>query len=401
MGLIFLINSLAGGGAESVLLRLKEYLRPKDIFLLEKDIEYNISEDSVIFLSTHRGKTNSIFKTLYIPIYAFRFSRYIEREDIVLSFLERANFVNVLSRIFKKHRVIVSVHTNISFVYKNFKFLNKILIKTFYSKSDLIVAVSEGVKENLIKLGINREKIRVIYNPCPIKEIQQKSLEPLEEFDVLSDIPYIINVGRLAKPKGQWYLLKIFNEVKREYKDLKLVILGDGELRNYLINLSKNLGLRTFSIWERKNPTSEYDVYLLGFQENPFKFISKAKLFVLTSLWEGFSNVLVEALACGIPVISTDCPSGPREILSIGNSFSYQTEEPEFAEYGILMPVFNDGYRKVNDSLTEEEKVWIKVLKSLLKDEKILNEYGKRAKERAWDFDIERIVGEWSKAIGI
>lgn len=400
MSLFFLINSLAGGGAEAVLIRLRDYLQPKRIFLLERDVKYDIQkEDIITFLSEHTIKTSPIFKTLYLPFYALRLSRFIDDNDTVVSFLERANFVNVLSKIFKKHRSIVSVHTNVLPGHSGLKSLNKLLIKILYPKADLIVAVSEGVKESLIKLGINWEKIKVIYNPYPVVDIQKKSSESLEEFELLAYKPFIITAGRLTKPKGHWHLLRVSKELKKGYFDLKIVILGDGDLKDYLVNLSKDLGLKTFSVWKKKELTDEYDVYFLGFQKNPFKFISRAKLFVFPSLWEGFGNVLVEAMACGVPVVSADCPSGPREILAPDMEFAYQTKEPEFARYGILMPVFDGEYKKADDPLTREEKVWAETLSEILSNEKLLNEYGEKAKERALDFDMDKIIKQWLEVI--
>ena len=127
------------------------------------------------------------------------------------------------------------------------------------------------------------------------------------EFQELFSFPVVINVARLEEQKGQEYLIRSFVRIKKEIPLTKLVILGEGHLEHKLRDLAKGLGL-------------EQDVVFLGWQKNPFKFLAYSKVFVLSSLWEGFPNTLLEAMALGLPVISTDCPSGPNEIIKHGEN---------------------------------------------------------------------------------
>jgi glycosyltransferase involved in cell wall biosynthesis len=193
-------------------------------------------------------------------------------------------------------------------------------------------------------------------------------------------------------------LLRVFKALKEKHKDLKLVILGMGELKDYLVGLSEELGLKTY-VWDRDKLSENFDVYFLGFQENPFKFIARSKLFVFPSLWEGFGNVLIEAMVCGVPVISSDCRSGPREILAPDTDFNYQTQKPEFAEYGILMPVFEVKYKSAEEPIEEREIMWVETVDKLLEDEDLRKYYSEKAKQRAEDFRIEKIVEEWKEVI--
>jgi glycosyltransferase involved in cell wall biosynthesis len=394
----FLLNSLAGGGAEAVAIRLSEYLPVANFILLERDIKYN-TDKPIFFLSIHSTKTSPIIKTLSIPTYAYELSKFLETTSPVVSFLERANFVNIISKLFKKHKAIISVRMDQQTGHVGLRKLNKLLVRILYPKADLIIAVSHGVKHSLINLGIEEEKIKVIYNPYPIDQIRELAKEPLGSYEEIFKHPVLITAGRLTKQKGQWYLLRIFKALKEKHKDLKLVILGEGELKDYLVRLSQELGLKTY-VWDRDALSESFDVYFLGFQKNPFKFIARSKLFVFPSLWEGFPNALVEAMACDVCVVSSDCRSGPREILAPNTDFNYQTQKPEFAEYGVLMPVFEVKYKSAEEPLEEREIMWVETIDKLLEDESLRKNYSEKAKQRAEDFRIEKIVQEWKEVLG-
>jgi glycosyltransferase involved in cell wall biosynthesis len=395
--LYFLINSLAGGGAEKVAIRLSEHLSTSAFILLERDVKYK-TDKPIFFLSNHSTKTSPIIKTLSIPMYAYKLSKFLETTSPVVSFLERANFVNIISKLFKKHKAIISVRMDQQTGHVGLRKLNKLLVRLLYPKADLIIAVSHGVKQSLINLGIEEEKIKVIYNPYPIDEIRELAKEPLGSYEEIFKHPVLITAGRLTKPKGQWYLIRVFKALKEKHKDLKLVILGEGELKDYLVKLSEELGLKTY-VWDRDALSESFDVYFLGFQKNPFKLIARSKLFVFPSLWEGFPNALVEAMACGVCVVSSDCRSGPREILAPNTDFNYQTQKPEFAEYGVLMPVFEVKYRSAEEPLGEREIMWVKTIDKLLEDESLGKNYSEKAKQRAEDFRIEKIVQEWREVL--
>ena len=382
----FLINSLAGGGAERVVVNLSKFLPIRKIFLLERDVQYETNVP-LEFISNHNKEKNPILKTLFIPLYAKSLANAINTGDLVVSFLERSNFVNVLSKTLRPHKAVISVRTTED-EFRGLKSINKQLMKFFYPKADLVIAVSKGVAQYLEeKYKVPKDKLAIIYNPVDVEEIQALVKEPTEiDFN-----PYIITVGRLTESKGQWFLLKVFKEVKKMFPELKLLIFGDGELNSYLVNFSESIGLKTY-LWNRDRLMLDYDVYFMGFSKNPFKYISKAKAFLLTSLWEGFPNALIEALACGVCVISSDCKSGPREILAPDTDFRFQTREPEFAKYGILMPVFEEDNQEI-------VRAWVETIKRVLTDEGLRERYSKVGPKRAEDFRIEKIVDEWRRIL--
>jgi glycosyltransferase involved in cell wall biosynthesis len=189
------------------------------------------------------------------------------------------------------------------------------LIKHFYPWANGIVVVSQGVRSDLAQLmNISNERITVIHNPSVVRaEVQEKAQAPLDHPWFKPDQPpVLLAVGRLQMQKDYPTLIRAFAQV-RQTQPVRLLILGEGKERPMLEALIKELGL-------------EQDVSLPGFVLNPYAYMAHATLFVLSSRWEGLPTVLIEALCCGTPVVSTDCPSGPREILRDG-------------EYGQLVPV--------------------------------------------------------------
>ena len=176
----------------------------------------------------------------------------------------------------------------------------------FYATADAIHAVSYGVGGAVAKkLGVPVESVRVVYNPIDTKRISELADEEITSGYVIDDdCRLIVSAGRLSKEKDYSTLVKAFSLV-RQVIAVRLVILGEGERRSQLEKLISELGLEEY-------------VALPGFCENPFSFMKRADLFVLSSIWEGLPNVLIQAMACGTKVVATDCPSGPSEILEKG-----------------------------------------------------------------------------------
>jgi len=409
---MFIIPHLGSGGAERVVVNLCNGLADYEriVLIFENIIKHKV-EARIISLNS--PATQSLFKKLFnFPVRYLKIRKLKEeiKPDFVISLVEPANLFNVLTKI-SNQKTILSFRSNYTTSLQEnpsfgrgitrgiLKTIYTLALKTIYNRADLLVAISKGVAEDLIKnYGINSNKVKVIYNPYPIDEIGELANESLGSYEEIFKEPILITAGRLTKQKGQWYLLRIFKALKEKHKDLKLVILGEGELKDYLVKLSEELGLKTY-VWDRDALSGSFDVYFLGFQKNPFKFIARSKLFVFSSLWEGFGNVLVEAMACGVCVVSSDCRSGPREILAPNTDFNYQTQKPEFAEYGILMPVFEVKYKSAEEPLGEKEMMWVETIDRLLEDEGLRKNYSEKAKQRAEDFRIEKIVQEWKEIL--
>lgn len=377
---LMLITSLSGGGSDKVASVLSLNLAPnikRRIVTLANEIIYpsNVPPISMNFNIRDERFINMVYPVVMGSI-KYRELLINCKPDVSLSFNTLDNFINVLSNIGnKKTKVIVSVHISLSMKFRKSVVdrFAKFLIKILYNKADLVIAVSEGVRNELEQdFNINPEKIRLLYNPIDIEKIKNLAKEEVTDEWFNSELPILITMGRLTKQKGQWHLIRAFSNV-RERKQCKLVILGNGELKPYLEKLVRDLDLTN-------------DVNFLGWQDNPFKYISKASIFILSSIREAFPLALMEAMICGCPVIATDCKYGPSEILGNG-------------KFGILTPVLDGRFYKVSDPLTPEEHFLADEIIKLLEDDKLKIWYSKKGSERIMDFDMDHSIREYEKII--
>lgn len=227
-----------------------------------------------------------------------------------------------------------------------------LLFSFFCRHADGIIVPSLGTKEDCVQnYGARRERVKVINNSIDAEDIMLKSREDPGLF-ISDNIPVISTAGRLSEEKNIQFLLKAFAQLK-QWHDVRLLIIGDGPEMNRLQHLARGLGIYN-------------DVIFTGFQENPYKFIRASDVFVHTCLFEGFGNIMVEAMACGTPVVATDCPYGPREIIQDG-------------ENGILVPM-------------QDTDTLALTISSLLKDEKRRKELSEKGIQRARYFSVERMV---------
>lgn len=309
---------LQGGGAERSMLRLANSCAERglnvDLVLTQKDGAY-CSEISPKVQLVNLEASRVL---LSLP----KLISYLKQEQPT-SLLCALNYVNLVALWAKlcsgvSTQVIVTVRNTLSQERKvsdqRKKHLMHWLIHQFYPWADEIVAVSRGVADDLAKTAkLPRERIKVIYNPAftPDLLLQAKATIDHPWFSD-TEQPVILAAGRLTQQKDFPTLIKAF-AIAQQYCSARLMILGEGEERSQLETLIKELSL-------------EDRVSLPGFVKNPFAYMAQAALFVLSSAWEGFGNVLVEAMAVGTPVVSTNCPSGPEEILEQG-------------KYGQLVPV--------------------------------------------------------------
>lgn len=235
------------------------------------------------------------------------------------------------------------------------------LISELFNRSDRVVAVSQGVGEDMrTQFGLDPALLSVIHTPANIASIETMSEEPLDDPAFSDGVPVVLAVGRLERVKGAEYLLRAIAKVA-ETTPVRCVLVGDGRQKGYLVALAKHLGISD-------------RVFFAGSQANPFTFMRRATLLALSSLSEGMPNVLLEAMACGCPVVATDIEGGvTREVLEDGAC-------------GLIVP------RADADALAE-------AISALLGDAELRSRLSREGKRRARDFDLPRIVTEFEDLI--
>ncbi len=310
------------------------------------------------------------------------------RPALTISHLEGADYVNVLAR--GGGKTVLCIHgsklhdANISGPLGAVR--RRMLIPWFYNRADAIVTVSHEIALELAAMGVRPGLLRTIHNFFDPVAIRARSLEPLspQERRIFAGPPVLVTSGRLALQKNQAPLIAIFADLLKR-RPARLLILGDGELRQPLVDQAKALGLRV-----GEGPDGDSDVNFMGFQDNPFRLQRHAAAFVLPSGWEGFPMVLGEAMACGLPIVSADCPTGPREFLApntIGHAIRpLRNAEP--GELGLLMPI-----PVLDDS--ETIATWVDQLDRLLGNEDELRRMSQQSLARAEDFSREKIGPQW------
>ncbi|QOP45832.1 glycosyltransferase [Sulfurimonas paralvinellae] len=373
--LAILIYSLASGGAErQVSILLKELIDTFDItlVLMNDTVFYNIPENTkIIYLEKSSPCESGIKKLLKLPSLGWKYKKILQDNKIEISFslMTRPNYINIFSKLFgSKVKTIISERSQFSlqYSYGNLQsYTNKKLVK-LYNYADVIVTNSKGNAKDLDENFSITAKMKTIYNVVDIDKIDQLKNEDIE---LRKQKFTFITIGRLDSGKNHKLLINAIQNL-----DANLWIIGDGELRNDLQQHIDTLNLQT-------------KVLLLGRQENPYKFLSKSDCFVFGSNHEGFPNVLLEALACRLPIISTDCKSGPREILAPDNNMdSCLMKDIECAQYGILTPVNN-------------EQIMKKAMTLMLNDHNLLESYQKKAILRAKYFEVETMIRQYIEVL--
>lgn len=379
-----LITKLNGGGAERTAANLSSLFDEygEEVYLITFDgsnITYPY-KGKLIDLSL--GINKNVFDAIKKNIKRIIKVKKIKKKynlDVCISFLDTPNLVNVLSG--GKCKKIVSIRNYLSL--EKPSFIRKQLIRFSSIRAGKTVCISKNVEYDMRNFfKIKEKKLCTIYNPVDIKSLL--TIEEDYTFDKeFSDYFNIVTMGRLTYQKGQWNLIYAIKDIVVQYPKVRLYILGDGELKNELEELVKKLEL-------------EEHVFFLGFISNAHKFLRQCDLFVLTSLFEGLGNVLLEAMALGLPVISTDCKSGPREIIAPNSNIKSVCENIDVERFGILVKQFSKEKNIVdNDSL-----VYIKqAIEMFYLDKKLREKYTTKSKMRANDFSKEKVYNEWMKLL--
>ncbi|UFX82756.1 glycosyltransferase [Candidatus Absconditicoccus praedator] len=377
--LIVIYSLEVGGGAEKSATMVGNGLYEKGynikyLTFYEAKEKYNFKGDEICL---DEKLSFSIFVQFFkLFKRAWQIRKYCKKNNIdtSLSFLETGNLPNVVSKLFfNKSKIVLSVRNNIDT--SNSK-LYKTLLKLLYPKADYITTIVKEETQNLIQnYGIKPEKISNIYNMFDIQDIQNKSKEYLGEYQELFNNGKFtfINIGRFHKQKNQKMLLEAFDKFHQQHPNSQLVILGDGPLKEELEEQKNSL-------------SSSADIHFLGIHDNPYKFLANSDVYISSSSWEGMSRVLVESMACGLPIITTDHPTGAKEIMKKDIQNFDEVEDVFQEEYGILVPVNN------SEKLSE-------AMELIYNNEELRKDYSRKSQIRAKDFDVEKIISKWEKIL--
>lgn len=314
----FFIPTLDVGGAEKVNVKLANELsdRGYEIDVLVSQLGGDLIDELGDGVTVRT--VGSRFTTPWPELYAGpRLRRYIDREkpDVLVSSLALANVVAAITTGLSRHRpkLIQTVHAPPNRQNGTKYRISHEVGRYTYCSADLVVAVSNGVRDELCReVGVPRERTRVIYNPVVDDELRRSRREAVDHTWFDDDVPVVLNVGSLRMSKGQSTLIHAFDRLSRR-REARLMLIGDGNNRENLLRQVDDLGI-------------DSSVEFLGERDNPYKYMTAASVLASASRYEGLGNVIIEALACGCPVVSTDCPYGPAEILEGG-------------EHGKLVPV--------------------------------------------------------------
>ncbi len=337
------LPSIGYGGAERVTINLAEGLVAKGYDI---DLVYVTSDDPPLITDIPAGVNLVDLDAGRVVASLPGLIRYLRRVRPIalLSALEHTNIIALLAAKLAGTgtRVVVSVHTTLSRAVQDSPLLRArlfpYLIRRLYPWAARVVAVSEAARDDLLATtGLHPDSVRVILNPVVTPSLFRKGAEPLSHpWLSTGEAPVILAVGRMVTAKNFELLIRAFARLRKQMP-ARLIILGEGELLPRLQSLTQRLEVAA-------------DVQMPGFTENPYAYMARADLFVLSSNFEGLPTVLIEALALGTPVVATDCPSGPREILGGGR-------------YGILTPtgdehaLANGMFQALNNPVADTEAV--------------------------------------------
>ncbi|MBX2869991.1 MAG: glycosyltransferase [Acidiferrobacterales bacterium] len=354
------IPNLSGGGAERAVLKLHGSLNPEAIefCIVAHEKQGSLlstldSKTAITYINDGRYSRWQLPKLLISTIWRSR------RADVLLGANEgRASFLTLIAGVLLRKPVICWVHNNWTNFSSVVSWKQLVSLKLTSKFSSVLVACSKGVAADLIEnFNVPEPKVLTIYHGFHINEIETLALEQIpQDEEFIFRKPVVINVGRLDFQKGQELLIEAHSKIIDKGILHNLILLGQGEREEHLLSI-----VRKYNV--------EDSVFFLGFRDNPYCYMKKATVFALSSRFEGFGLVLVEALICQLPIVSTNCKSGPSEILGDGR-------------YGLL--VKPESVEEISEGVEK-----------LLLSPELRVQFSSLASSRAEDFQDANKVSEW------
>ena len=365
---LFLISPmLHQGGFERVCITTARLLKEEyDVTIVifdDANIAYDVTGLNIVNLDcpVRKGKVAKIANVIKRSS-KLRALKKAKMPEISYSFGPTANIVNSLSAVSG-----VKIWTGL----RNYTdVLNVRNMKLFMKKSDVIVCCSKEIEAYLAS-EFNYHKTATLYNLYDLKTIKEESEGKIADWpwpggvdDNGNKLRILVSMGRDDDQKCFWHMIKAFYHIHNAVPNARLVLLGAGSFENSK-TLAKELGIYEY-------------IFFAGMRKDPYKFLSRAEIYLLTSYNEGFPNALVEGMSLGLAPVATNCLTGPKEILT----------PTDGEHYGILMPLMSENRNYESNNL-EEEKPYADAVINLLNDDELLNETKSLAQKRAMDFSYE------------
>ena len=387
VNLVVVVPSMSAGGMErcaSILLQHfgRKGIRPQLVTIFDREPFYRIPPDVPVHVLERYSQPPAYGSLIsQFPRHAARLSNELnwfeatayklalllqkQQPDVILSQGFYASLIVLISRhqMPRDIKIIASLHNqkSVFLPMSPYAGLYEDFIRHFFNDADSVVTVSRGIAQDGIdNYGLLAEKAVVIHNPLDLEQIGRLALAPVTEHTCFSeDAPVLLFVGRLTRQKGLDCFLRAVALARRDI-ELRCVLVGDGELRPELEALARQLGITQ-------------EVVLLGQQTNPFKFMRRADCLILPSVVEGLPYVIAEAMACGCPIIATDCAPGVRELLADGAR-------------GLLIP-------------PGDPHALAEAISRVLRDDRLREKFHRAGIRHAQEFAVDKIVSQYEQLI--
>lgn len=387
--ILFISTTLGAGGAERNMLNIIDYLhknnKSSDIVLLKNKNEFkeeysDLLKKTQVISILSANKINPILLPIYY-LYTFILlvwrifllnprlivgvEEFVFLPTIIVGYVLRINTLLIVGN--NEIEGYIKIHN------KWLRPFFKKLLCTLLVRATRVVCVSKGLVQQLENsLHIPKNKITLVENGINIDHIYDiKTRGHSSKFTC-------VILGRLVKQKGIFLLIDSFKMVLVTIPKAKLIIMGDGPERGIFEQYTKNMGIIN-------------QVSFTGLQARSYLSLLKANVFLFSSIYEGFGNVIVEAMACGLPIISTNCKYGPLEILTGSSNYNKKQKSVVYGKYGILIPNQDDADYETRVSLLAREII------KLFKDQKLQNHYRKQSLKRCQDFTAERMARKYAQ----
>ena len=374
--LMLMVPMLHQGGFERVCVAtarlMQDYYNVYILIFSSKDINYDVSGLNVVDIDVPAKK--GIINKVINVFKRVKKVKKLKKElgiDISYSFGGSANYVNVLSK--GKEKVLTGLRCQTDME-------NEKQVRLFCSRSDQVLSCSREIMRQLHR-DFDYDTSSYIYNPLDVEDIREKGAKEVSDYPFTEDDLVIASMGRNDYIKGIWHLVKAFSLVHKENNRAKLMVLGAGDWSGYM-ELSQKLGVGDA-------------VFFPGVRKNPFAYVSKSDLYVCASNHEGFPNAVLEGMALGKPVVSTDCKTGPREILLSEEEYEdligripdgSSIKEPIEGDYGILVPDMDAEVNMDPAVITDGERILAAEIKRVLDSDELRKKLSDKAGVRAESF---------------